>query len=105
MPLPYSVEQQLLAAASANVNGAAFDWQGGRGVFAAFGTFGGGTVALQWTPDGGTDWLAVDASGNTFVTFTANGAGGFELPPCQIRAVLTGATAPLLTATAAPSKT
>lgn len=105
MPLPYSTELSLLSAASANVNGAAVDWGGGRGVFAAFGTFGGGTVTLQWTPDGGTDWLPVDASGNTFTTLTAAGAGGFELPACQIRAVLAGATSPSVSATAANSKT
>ena len=67
-------------------------WDGGRGVFVLkSGTIGGATVALQWSPDGGTTWLNVDRAGDTFVTFTAVGsAGGFELPPCQVRAAVTG---------------
>jgi hypothetical protein len=104
MPLPYSTSSQLFAAIGANANGAAFDWPGGRGVFSAFGAFGAGTCKLQFSPDAGVTWLDVDRSGDTYVTFTANGSGGFELPPCQIRAVLTGATAPSLSATAAPDK-
>lgn len=103
--MSYSSSYPLLAAVVANVNGAAFDWPGGRGVFSAFGTFGGGTVALQWSPDGGTTWLAVDRGTDTFTTLTAAGAGGFELPACQIRAALTGATAPVLNARAASAKT
>lgn len=71
-------------------------WSGGRGTFMAFGTFGGGTAKLQMSPNSGVTWIDVDRSGDTFVTFTANGEGGFELAPCFIRVSLTGATAPSL---------
>lgn len=71
--------------------GAVVEWPGGRGTFAVFlGTFSGATVKLQWSPDDGTTWLDVDASGDTFVTKTAVGAGNFELPICKIRAAVTG---------------
>lgn len=74
----------LLNAASATSAG--FPWPGGRGVFAMPAATGSGTVKLQWSPDGGTTWLDVDRSGDTYVTLTAVGAGLFELPPCTIRA-------------------
>lgn len=69
-------------------------WTGGRGIFAAWGAFGGGTLKLQWSPDLGVTWMDVDRSGDTYVTFTANGTGGFELGPCRLQVVLSGATAP-----------
>jgi hypothetical protein len=82
----------LLAGASAT--GAAVDWRGGKGTFSVYSaTFGGGTVKLQWSPDGGTTWLDVDKSGDTYVTLTAIGAGNFELPECKIRAHVATATA------------
>lgn len=96
-----STDTTLLYARSTDGNGTAVVWPGGRGVFVAYGTFGSGTVKLQWSPNDGTTWIDVDASGDTFVTFTANGSGGFELPACQIRAVLSGATAASVTAEAA----
>lgn len=69
-------------------------WTGGRGVFTAWGTFGGGTVTLQWSPDSGVTWMNVDRSGDTFTTFTSNGTGGFELGSCSLRCSLAGSTAP-----------
>jgi hypothetical protein len=85
-------EYQLLDNVAAT--GAAFDWPGGKGVFTVYSaTFGGGTVKLEWSPDAGSTWLDVDASGDTYVTLTAVGAGLFELPPCQIRAHVATATA------------
>jgi hypothetical protein len=89
----------LFSAQAASGNGASARWHGGRGVFAAYGTFGGGTVKLQWSPDDGTTWLDVD-NGTSYVTFTANGSGGFELPNCLIRASLSGATSPSVSAMA-----
>lgn len=82
---------------------ASVPWLGGRGVFSAYGTFGGGTCALQQSPDGGTTWINVDATGNTFVTFTANGEGGFELGNCLLRCSLSGATAPNINAGVQPA--
>ena len=73
----------------AEATGDAIDWPGGRGAFAVVsGTFSGATVALEWSPDDGTTWLAVDASGDTYTTKTAVGSGNFELPPCQLRAAI-----------------
>jgi hypothetical protein len=96
-----STDIVLFNAQTADANGAAADWHGGRGVFSAFGTFGSGTVKLQWSPNDGTTWLNVDKSGDTYVTYTANGSGGFELPACKIRAVLSGSTAASVSAEAA----
>ncbi len=78
-------------------------WVGGRGVFTAFGTFGSGTLKLQVSHDAGTTWIDVDRSGDTFVTFTTNGQGGFELGNCLLRTSLSGATAPTITAGVAPA--
>lgn len=69
-------------------------WYGGRGSIAVWGTFGGGTVTLQMSPDGGTTWLNVDHSSDNYVTFTAGGTGGFDLGLCMLRFNLTGATTP-----------
>jgi len=71
--------------------GQAKPWRGGRGVFSVpEATFGGATVKLQWQPIGSSAWLDVDQGGDTFVTLTAAGAGGFELPECYIRAAVSG---------------
>ena len=80
--------ETLLSNAAAT--GSGVRWHGGRGVFSVpVGTFGGTTVDLQWSLDN-TNWLAVDKSGDTYVTFTAAGAGLFELPRCFVRARVTG---------------
>ena len=69
-------------------------WYGGRGSALAWGDFGGGTATLQMSPDAGATWINVDRAGDTYVTFTANGEGGFELRVCMLRFNLTGATNP-----------
>jgi hypothetical protein len=79
---------------TADGQSASIPWLGGRGVFTAWGTFGGGTIKLQQSPDDGTTWIDLDRSGDTFCTFTANGEGGFELQPCLLRVSLSGSTAP-----------
>jgi len=81
-----SVNIDLLSNVSAT--GSWFNWPGGRGVFSAEATWGGGTVKLQYKGPNGT---AVDAGTDT--TLTANGGGVFELPACQIRANVATATA------------
>lgn len=91
MPLNSS---NKFATLSADGQTAAVAWLGGRGVFSAQGSFGSGTIKLQCSHDDGTTWIDVDRSGDTFVTFTANGQGGFELPKCSLRASLSGSTAP-----------
>lgn len=75
-----------------------------RGLFFAYGTFGGGTVAWQWSPDGGTTKLAMnDFNGNAVVS-TANDSffadmetGDKNNDKVNLYATLTGATSPSLT--------
>ena len=72
---------------NASATGAAKQWRGGRGVFTAVATWGGGNIALQYLGPDGSTWLAVGSA------LTANGLATFELPPGQIRAAVTTATA------------
>lgn len=76
---------QLLTNASAD--GAPAQWGGGRGLFSVVATFGGGSVQLQYRGPDGATWLNVGAA------LTAAGIQNFELPPGQIRAAVTTATA------------
>lgn len=74
----------------ASATGAWQQWPGGRGSFAAVGTFDGATVKLQVKgPDGST---AVDVGTDTSVTAAA--VATFLLPPGEIRAAVTGGTSP-----------
>lgn len=72
---------------NASATGAALYWAGGRGLFVAEATFGGGSVALEYQGPSGA-WLSTPA-----VSLTAAGGVIFELPPCQIRAAVVTATA------------
>jgi hypothetical protein len=67
--------------------GSAAAWQGGKGVFTAEATFGGGSVALQFKTLNGT-WVAVDGC-----TLTVAGTKAFDLPIGEIRVNNTTATA------------
>jgi hypothetical protein len=90
-PVPNRSDVDLLSAATAT--GAAKRWGGGQGVFTAWGSFtGGGSCKLQFSYDEVT-WFDVDKSGDTYVTLSAAGSGEFELPPCSIRAAITGTVA------------
>jgi len=73
-----------------------------RGTVYVFGTFGGGTVTLQSSPDGGTTFIDVPDSTGAATTLTANGMVNFELfsdaeEPIELNLNLAGATAPSLT--------
>lgn len=68
------------SATSGNVS-----WPGGLGVFTVTGTFSGATVKLQCIARDGT---ALDVGPDT--TLTAGGMGAFTLPPCLIKATITG---------------
>lgn len=70
------------------------DWFGGDGTFYAQGVFDGGTITLQASFDGGSNWIDVGSD----ATFTAPGAGNFRIGRCKLRATVTGATTPNLTA-------
>lgn len=76
---------QLLENASATSG--AFNWPGGRGVFSAVATWGGGSVTLQYLGPNGSTWLTAATA------LTADGLVAFELPPGRIRAAVATATA------------
>lgn len=71
---------------NASATGSPVQWSGGKGVFSAVATWGGGNVQLQYLGPDGTTWLNVGAA------LTANGLAPFELPPGRIRAAVTTAT-------------
>ena len=70
-----------------SVTGSPQWWPGGAGEFTAEATWGGGTVKLQTQTQNGT-WIDVGPD----VILTANGGGGFYLPPSMIRASVATAT-------------
>lgn len=84
----------LFSAQASDANGSAVDWPGGRGLWVAWGTWGSGSMKLQLSPDHGTTWIDMDS-----VTATANGGQLVDLPRIQIRAALSGSTAPSLNST------
>jgi hypothetical protein len=93
--MPFNGTNNLLfSGQTTNADSPTVRWSGGRGAFFARGTFGGGSVTLQFKPDGDPTWFNVDRPGEAFVTFTAQGGGQFDLPSGDIRATLTGATSP-----------
>lgn len=63
-------------------------WNGGRGTFIVeAGTWGGGSVTLEWQSPQGT-WIVAGPEG----IVTQNALVGFELPPGYIRATRATAT-------------
>lgn len=94
-------------------NGTAiFDWRSHRGAtpnmgtFAAYGTFGGGTVTLTVSFDGGVTYLPLQRIIGTAIIYTQDGYDNFQLMSSQnpiategikIKATLTGATTPSIT--------
>lgn len=89
----------VILASNASATGAATSWPGGPGTFTAVGTFGGGTVKLQYLLPDGSTW----ADAGTDTTLTAAGGGIFELSPgASIRCSITTATA--VYASAAPTR-
>lgn len=61
----------------------------GEGTINAAGTFGGGTLTVETSYDGGVTWVA-EADGS----FTLDSTVGFKSGPCQVRTTLAGATTP-----------
>lgn len=75
----------LFSNAGAAANGATTAWRGGKGVVHFEGTPGGSTLTLQFASPRGT-WLTVAG-----ISLTAAGtSAAFDLPPGNIRGVLTG---------------
>ena len=69
-----------------SATGSAVSWTGFRGICTAEGTWSGATFTLQYQTFRGT-WVDVDT---TNAVLTANGMFGFELPPGNIRASISG---------------
>jgi hypothetical protein len=72
----------------------AITWPGGVATIAPRGTFGGGTLTMQYCPEFADptdedDWDAVDD-----ISFTAKGQTNITLGPGSLRFVLAGATNP-----------
>lgn len=86
----------LLDGVDAAGNGASVEWNGGRGVLSAAGTFGGTSVTLEYMGPDAATWLPVRVMASdgvqTTVALTAAGMFGFELPPGRIRGAATGGT-------------
>lgn len=80
---------------TANGSSDEVEWKGGKGAFAAKGSFGSGTVTLHAKFDETQGFVAV-----TSTALTAENVLSFELPNSAIvKAVLTGATSPNLNVT------
>jgi hypothetical protein len=75
-------------ASDASATGSAVVWPGGKGIFTAEATFGGGTVKLQFKTANSTTWVDVPNNSITAAAMTS-----FELPAGQIRANIATATA------------
>lgn len=58
----------------------------------AFGTWGGATLVLQGSNDGGTTWAAIDDMNGTAVSFTANGYAGIRTAFNALRVAMSGGT-------------
>jgi hypothetical protein len=77
----------LFSNAAAAANGATAAWRGGKGVVLFEGTPSGTTLTLQFASPRGT-WLTVAG-----ISMTAAGASAaFDLPPGNIRGVLSSGT-------------
>jgi hypothetical protein len=87
--------QKIFDGQAADGSSTARNWHGGYGTVVVAGTFGGGTVTLNASPDGGTTWVQVGYDAR----FTADGMANFQLPGgMQLRLTLSGATNPDLDA-------
>lgn len=74
-------------------NTSAFTLKGGRYVFNAVATFGGGNVQLQMLAADGTSWVAPKDIGGSANNLTAAGSQTVDLPAGQFRVAVTTATA------------
>tara|TARA_R110000744_G_scaffold90984_8_gene176607 strand:- start:786 stop:1088 length:303 start_codon:yes stop_codon:yes gene_type:complete len=65
--------------------------------FAIFGSFGGGTVSVDLSYDGGTTWFSATNEAGTAVAVTSSQALNIQVGESNIRFTLAGATAPSIT--------
>jgi hypothetical protein len=85
----YGDDTALLGTSGSTTTGSWLQWPGGTGRFmASCSNWNGATVKLQYQgPQGASD--PIDGGSDT--TLTSNGGGLFTLPPCLIRASISGA--------------
>ena len=67
-------------------NSTVVQWPGGLGQMVVSGTFGGGTITLEMSPDDETTWVTIGGES----TVTANACVNFDLNACDLRLVLAG---------------
>lgn len=85
-----------LLAQAADFNGVPFNFPGGRLVLEGDGTFGGGTLKLQFTTDTDTTWVDLTPQDGGVKSLTAAGSVTLFLPAIRLRVVLAGSTTPAL---------
>ena len=90
----------VILLSNGSATGAVVKWPGGRGVLEVGGNFtGGGTVSLHGILPNG-----VFAALGPETTLTANGRGGFDIGPTDLKVVVTGTVASMYcTASRVPS--
>lgn len=75
-----------IAANAGAGNLSSVQFPGGKAMFIAEGTWGGGNIKLQ-VKAGNNTWVDISSS-----TLSANGTLNLDLPPCEIRGVVTTST-------------
>lgn len=81
------------ATLSADGSTTVITWRGGMGTYAAYGTWGGGTLKLEASFDNGSTYISLGTDGE----LTADGAANFEVPGgVYLRATLSSSTSPSL---------
>lgn len=86
----------LLNGVTEDINGTGIAADGSKHSFAIWSTdFGGGSVSLQASPDGGTTWITL-IIGGAAATYSANTVGVIDYlgPGMLIRAILASSTSP-----------
>jgi hypothetical protein len=82
-----------LAVPSTNGSGAGQNCPYPWGTIDCYGTFDGGTVTIDMSPDGGTTWYTLQDTVWNNVAFTADGYANFERATrIQLRATLSGSS-------------
>ncbi len=79
-----------------DLNSPPFNLAGGHVALGAFGTFGGGSVKLQWSSDADATWFDVGPQGGVATALTVPGTTMFVAVPGRYRVAVVGTTGPAL---------
>lgn len=85
-------ESSITHTFSADGDSTEIQWPGGKGVYGATGTWGGGTLSLQFSFDGGASDIPAGTEGD--LTDDGSKSKLFELPVCKLKLVLAGSSSP-----------